>query len=70
MLPLPTSLLLSFLFIGSFLLLLLLGSLDTIALLHFAETQGVGHERLIGSSLLLFDSEKRVLADLGCNVTR
>jgi hypothetical protein len=64
------TLLLSFLFIASFFLLLLLRRLDAVALLQFAEAQRVGHERLVGSSLLLFDSQERVLAYFSCNVTR
>ena len=47
-----------------FLVLLIFLRLDTIPLLHLAETEWVGHEGLIGSLLLLFDGEKRVLSDL------
>jgi hypothetical protein len=68
--PVSTSLLLSFPFFTSFFLLLFLRRLDAVSFLQFTETQGVGHQRLIGSSLLLFDSQERILADFGCNITR
>jgi hypothetical protein len=68
--PLPTSLLLPLPFLPFLFLLLFLRRLDTVALLHFAQTQGIGHEGLIGGSFLLFDGQQRVLADLGCDIAR
>ena len=54
--------LLVFLFL--FLILLVLLGLDTCPLLHFPQTQEVGHESLVCSLLLLLDSEQRVITNL------
>ena len=66
MLVLPVFVLVLLLLLLVFLILL---RFDTCALLHLAQAEGVGHERLVCSLLLLLDSEQRILADLGGGVT-
>lgn len=51
------------------LLLLVFLRLYAIALLHFSETKGICHKRLVSGLLLLLDGEERILANFGSEVT-
>ena len=48
---------------------LLVLHLDTVLLLELLEPQRVGHQSLISSLFLLFDSEQRILSDFGGSIS-
>lgn len=52
-----------------FVFLLVLLHLDTVLLLELLEPQRVGHQSLISSLFLLFDSEQRILSDFGGSIS-
>jgi hypothetical protein len=52
-----------------FLLLFVLLRFDTVAFLHFSQTEWVRHERLVSRLLLLLDSEQWIFANFGCDIT-
>jgi hypothetical protein len=56
------------LFVFLFILLVLL-HLDAVLLLKLLESQRVGHESLVSSLFLLFDSEQRIFSNLGGDIS-